>query len=286
MPKRTLALALTLGAFAAACGGGSGTTTPTGPSPTPGPTPITVALRLGVAQPSTATDVTIGPPRQGLHTALSIDIEATGGSATVVVACEPHGFDLPPAASIDIHPPGAVMPGSPFSTVVDVPLFVDFPPPAALGGFTCTATGTDERGGAVSVSTSVDLPQTATRPRDTTCTADDETICALAGGRFEVKVDWRTADGQSGAGHVQPGGRYDDGGYMYFFDQQNWNVLVQVVNQCPSNGHYWVFAAGQTDVAVDIQVTDTSTGVRRVYQNPLGSRFAPVQDTSAFATCP
>jgi hypothetical protein len=38
-------------------------------------------------------------------------------------------------------------------------------------------------------------------------------------------------------------------------------------------------------VAVELTVTDTRTGIRRVYLNPLGRAFPPIQDTAAFATC-
>jgi hypothetical protein len=33
-------------------------------------------------------------------------------------------------------------------------------------------------------------------------------------------------------------------------------------------------------------VTDTQTGNFRVYNNPANTTFEPVQDTSAFTTCP
>ena len=32
-------------------------------------------------------------------------------------------------------------------------------------------------------------------------------------------------------------------------------------------------------------VTDTETGVQKIYTNPLGTAFVPLQDTAAFA-CP
>jgi hypothetical protein len=41
-----------------------------------------------------------------------------------------------------------------------------------------------------------------------------------------------------------------------------------------------------TNVRVVTTVTDTANGAVRTYTNPQGTRFAPVQDTAAFATCP
>jgi hypothetical protein len=53
-----------------------------------------------------------------------------------------------------------------------------------------------------------------------------------------------------------------------------------------SSGYYWVFAGGLTNVHVGLTITDTFTGVVRTYTNPQNTAFQPIQDTSAFATCP
>ena len=47
-----------------------------------------------------------------------------------------------------------------------------------------------------------------------------------------------------------------------------------------------MFAGGLTNVGVEILVTDTEAGITRSYSNELGEAFQPIQDTSAFATCP
>ncbi len=41
-----------------------------------------------------------------------------------------------------------------------------------------------------------------------------------------------------------------------------------------------------TDVRTVISVTDTQRNAVRTYINPQGTPFQPIQDTSAFATCP
>jgi len=41
-----------------------------------------------------------------------------------------------------------------------------------------------------------------------------------------------------------------------------------------------------TNIEVELRVTDTQSGTIRTYRNALGTPFAPVQDTDAFATCP
>jgi hypothetical protein len=62
-------------------------------------------------------------------------------------------------------------------------------------------------------------------------------------------------------------------------------VAVKVLNGCGSNGHFWTFAAGLTDVSVVMTVTDSQTGDVKTYTNPQGTPFRPIQDTGAFETC-
>ena len=59
-----------------------------------------------------------------------------------------------------------------------------------------------------------------------------------------------------------------------------------MLSGCGLNNHYWVFAAGLTNVEVTLTVRDTQSGSEKTYFNPLGTAFQPVQDTSAFETCP
>jgi hypothetical protein len=47
-----------------------------------------------------------------------------------------------------------------------------------------------------------------------------------------------------------------------------------------------VFAGGLTDVQVELTVVDTATGAPQTYLNTQGTPFQPIQDTSAFASCP
>ncbi len=50
--------------------------------------------------------------------------------------------------------------------------------------------------------------------------------------------------------------------------------------------HFWVFAAGLTNVEATVSVRDSRTGALRNHRNDQGTPFAPIQDTKAFATCP
>jgi len=114
------------------------------------------------------------------------------------------------------------------------------------------------------------------------CVEDDETLC-LAGDRFQVRVVWRTQDGDSGVGHAEPVS--DGAGLIWFFRQGNKEMLVKVLDACPTFDTYWVFFAALTNVDFTVTVTDTVSGVVKEYSNPAGQAAEPIQDTFTFATC-
>jgi hypothetical protein len=116
------------------------------------------------------------------------------------------------------------------------------------------------------------------------CVASDTQLC-LDGGRFSVSVTWRNQQGQTGDGRVLPAGG-NDSGMFWFFDDDNWELLIKVLNGCAINSHYWVFFAATTDQEFTVTVTDLSAGKIAQYTNPLKNPADAVTDTSAFATCP
>ncbi len=105
----------------------------------------------------------------------------------------------------------------------------------------------------------------------------------LGNGRFSVAAVW-AAQGHHGTAAPIP--LTADTGALWFFAPANVETIVKVVDGCAINGHFWVFAAGLTNVAVDLTVTDLQSGVARTYHNPAGKAFQPVQDVAAFASCP
>lgn len=121
---------------------------------------------------------------------------------------------------------------------------------------------------------------TDTFPSD--CVVDDTTLCI--NDRFEITTAFQTASSDTGVGNAVE--LTSDTGYYTFFDPNNVEVVVKVLNGCPITNTFWVFAGGLTDVMVALEVVDTATGKVKTYVNPLGTPFAPIQDTSAFATCP
>ena len=112
------------------------------------------------------------------------------------------------------------------------------------------------------------------------CDADAETLCLLDA-RYAVTVEWRKPDGEVGAGQVVQGGT-DDSGLFTFFDPNNWEILIKVLNGCTINGHVWVYGASTTDLAFTIAVTDTATGRVRRYSNEAGRPAAAITDAKAF----
>jgi photosystem II stability/assembly factor-like uncharacterized protein len=116
-----------------------------------------------------------------------------------------------------------------------------------------------------------------------TCTADAHTLC-LKNGMFAVTADFqRTPDSLSSPASAVP--MTSDTGYFWFFDPANVEMTVKVLDGCSLNGHYWVFAAGMTDVGVEWKVTNNLSSTAKDYKNVVGTPFQPVQDTAGFS-CP
>jgi len=116
------------------------------------------------------------------------------------------------------------------------------------------------------------------------CTPDSNTLCLLDN-RFKVEVAWRDVDNNTGVGNMV--GTTPDSGLVYFFDPENWEFLVKMVDACSSEFNtFWVFSAACTDVEYTLTVTDTQTNEVKTYFNPLGNAAMAITDTKAFATCP
>ncbi len=105
----------------------------------------------------------------------------------------------------------------------------------------------------------------------------------LQGGRFTVAVDWTDFEGGTGSGTLVT--KSTDSALFWFFNENNWELLVKVLDGCALTNTYWVFAAATTNVQFTLTVTDTVTGAVRVYENPLGLAAPAVNDVEAFASC-
>ncbi|HEV7504259.1 MAG TPA: trypsin-like serine protease [Thermoanaerobaculia bacterium] len=164
------------------------------------------------------------------------------------------------------------------SAVLSGQQFCDVKSPAS-GTWNILARHISGPGGAFQVTASL-IGQATVAP--SLCIPGPTTLC-LNGGRFKVEGTFNTGTQQ---GQAQAIKLTDETGYFWFFSNTNVEMVIKVLNACPLSQTFWVFAGGLTNVQTTITVTDSNTGVVKTYSNPQGAAFQPVQDTSAFATCP
>lgn len=97
-------------------------------------------------------------------------------------------------------------------------------------------------------------------------------------GGFRITAEWR--DGHGGGGVGTPVALDHRSGTFWFFRSDNPELLVKLIDACEPFGRWWFFAAGLTDLEVEITV-EGPTGVRTYFQ-PQGKPFPPILDTDAF----
>ncbi|MCB1037250.1 MAG: hypothetical protein KDD47_25700, partial [Acidobacteria bacterium] len=110
------------------------------------------------------------------------------------------------------------------------------------------------------------------------CRASEEALC-LQRGRFRVEVEWRDFQGRVGNGQAVP--LTADTGYFWFFNEENVEAILKVLDGRPNNGHFWSFYGALSNVEYNLTVTDSETGLTRRYYNPARN-FASVGDTQSF----
>lgn len=117
------------------------------------------------------------------------------------------------------------------------------------------------------------------------CVSDANTLCLL-GGRFEARIQFRTAQGQQGPGLANP--IRDFSGAFSFFNPDNLEMLLKVIDGCALNNRFWVFYAATTNVEFVLTVRDKEnpSAPVKTYVNNLNNPAPPIQDTNAFTICP
>ena len=115
--------------------------------------------------------------------------------------------------------------------------------------------------------------------------------------RFQVTLDWYTAQNGGQSGMAIPlqldvlGVRR--GGLFSFFNANNPEVLIKVLNGCNQNGFFWVYSSPTTTLGLVLTVVDTVAAqngasleqYQYVITNADGVSAAAVSDTQAFDTC-
>lgn len=109
---------------------------------------------------------------------------------------------------------------------------------------------------------------------------------ALQHDRFCLQAEWSTVHGTSGIGQIVPY-RSDDSLTLWFFEPENWELQVKLLDACAVNGHFWLFFAATTDVEFELRVFGRGPNLinpllRKTYVNPQGHRADAVTDTAAF----
>ena len=133
-------------------------------------------------------------------------------------------------------------------------------------------------GPAAEASSTLVLRETRQVEKAGPCVAGPRRLC-LNGGRFAVEARWRDFAGNTGEGTAVA--LTADTGWFWFFDDDNVEAVVKVLDGRPVNGKFWLFYGALSNVEYTLTVTDTATGAERTYANPRG-RFASVGDTDAF----
>lgn len=113
--------------------------------------------------------------------------------------------------------------------------------------------------------------------------APSAAVLCLDEDRFAVTAKWSDFSGGSGEGVTRP--LTSDTGSFWFFDQENLELIVKVLDGTALNDRHWVFYGSLSNVEFELEVADTLTGERATYRNPSG-RFASVGDTEALPSSP
>ncbi|MFL6235583.1 MAG: hypothetical protein ACJ76N_20775 [Thermoanaerobaculia bacterium] len=114
------------------------------------------------------------------------------------------------------------------------------------------------------------------------CVSTPTAVCPQ--NRFRVEVSF--VDPRNGAaGQARAVQLTNDTGIFWFFSPSNLELMVKVLDGGGVNGHFWVFYGALSDVEYTITVTDTATGSKRTYHNPL-HHLASGADVDAFTAGP
>ncbi len=121
-------------------------------------------------------------------------------------------------------------------------------------------------------------------PGEMTDCEPGETAAVLSGG-YEVRMCFEMPSGariDASNYHLES----TASGLLYFFDRDNVEVLVKVLDGCAINGHRWVFSAPVTDLAFNLEITEQATGRTFSHRNPRGMTASTAGDAAAFPCTP
>ena len=76
-----------------------------------------------------------------------------------------------------------------------------------------------------------------------------------------------------------------ESGLLYFFDRDNAEVLIKVLDACAENDYRWVFVAPVTTQPFNLYVDEAATGKRWTHKNPRGGETATTKSSTAAFPC-
>lgn len=109
------------------------------------------------------------------------------------------------------------------------------------------------------------------------CVGNGQTLC-LQRGRFRLTLRFADLEGDMGPGWAMA--TSPKSGYFWFFEPENTELAVKVLDGRALNGAWWVFAGGLSDLRWELTVTDTLTGNVRQYVNDAGESSGVVDKTA------
>lgn len=106
-----------------------------------------------------------------------------------------------------------------------------------------------------------------------------EDLLLFGGGRFQAALlfylDGREEGILAHAVQLTP-----SSGAFYFFDPENVEMLIKVLDACAINDRFWVFFAATTNVKFSLNVKDVARDTVFVYGNEAHHLADPVADTA------
>ncbi|MCL4838270.1 MAG: hypothetical protein KJ058_09935 [Thermoanaerobaculia bacterium] len=113
-------------------------------------------------------------------------------------------------------------------------------------------------------------------------TPKEKNVCLFD--RFVVFIDQVSGVADGIATPVRFGSK--ETSFFWFYTDQNFEVMVKVLDACFINGRYWVFTGALTNQGYRIRVGDVLTQQVRTYNNPAGTNAGAVSDTVGFPCNP
>ena len=118
----------------------------------------------------------------------------------------------------------------------------------------------------------------------TDCVPTAAQITFERGYTVSMCIEYRNQDGETVKADARNYGlELRESGILYFFDRDNAEVLVKVLDACAINDYVWVYVAPVTDLAFNLYVDETATEKRWMHRNPRGGATATTRsDNWAF----